>query len=376
MKYVVLFTVLLTLFTLSTAQADNEHIEMQLSPQIKLNVDICSEDIKNVRQFSMKRYHPECLSISSLTDHLFVHSDAQITQDGYYDGYSIYHQARHRINEAGEAAVIASDGLVQYYHSGKSTRYTMAEEYLFYERNFRAAEPSVKSLPFEDDDFLCSHTNFTAEEADLLAKQTIELILGESSVLSPCLLYRYSISYEQMELIMEAFRLYPEDWIETYHEAIAQRDWTEADNLYFFKYGFEIDGIPVVAVDDSKYVSSGESVIVPLAVDIKMNPEGIYNLYAMLASSECVSESFVGEPLSYDSACEALLAYFDSIIMTNPIEVTEMWLEYLVTANPSDYSLLDFTPVWRFNCDTIIGDVRFENDLMIRLHAITGEVVQ
>lgn len=44
MKYVVLLMILLSLFTPLTAQADNEHIEMQLSPQIKLNVDICPED--------------------------------------------------------------------------------------------------------------------------------------------------------------------------------------------------------------------------------------------------------------------------------------------------------------------------------------------
>ena len=46
MKYVVLLMILLSLFTPLTAQADNEHIETQLSPQIKLNVDICPEDIK------------------------------------------------------------------------------------------------------------------------------------------------------------------------------------------------------------------------------------------------------------------------------------------------------------------------------------------
>ena len=46
MKYGVLLMILLSLFTPLTAQADNEHIETQLSPQIKLNVDICPEDIK------------------------------------------------------------------------------------------------------------------------------------------------------------------------------------------------------------------------------------------------------------------------------------------------------------------------------------------
>ncbi len=376
-KIIALFAALALTLSLASAHADSVHIERRLTDKVSVNADFETGAPKSAPTLRMRIpafSDSDRISLDGLAEITFWNKSAKIV----YKGISESLPGLLRMENAEEELVsIFTESYISSMHAAYYRRYFIAEDYVTDVRNFLYEDdPSILAIPFKEDEcFAFSHDSFPIEEANAKAMEVISYVLGDGSPLEPYPLYQYAVSYQQIEQIMDAYRAGNEDTLFMYGDRLHYDGWTEEDNIYFMKYGFKLNGLPIFTNTNGIVYQEDDFPAFPLYATVNLQKNGIFFSDIHFAEPEDTPESELQPLLTPEQACDALAAYYDSIIQTNDYEITRAWTEYFTASSRSERALLEFTPVWAFSVDLVIGDVRYTDYRTIRVNAITGEFI-
>lgn len=186
----------------------------------------------------------------------------------------------------------------------------------------------------------------------------------------------FALSKEDMLSIQNAMKS-DEDYKSFYESGKFQEQIFDADDeMYYIKYSFSLDGVPVFGEGDPTVQMSG-GVEQPLLTD----PMGATFLFSNLGICEIRLTGMVNqlnieaenqEIIRFDGIKKALVKKFGDVILSDTYNLSNMWLEYFPKRKEDSFDKVELIPVWCCKFD-INGDINV--DYALRFNAITGEEI-
>ncbi len=186
----------------------------------------------------------------------------------------------------------------------------------------------------------------------------------------------FALSKEDMLSIQNAMKS-DEDYKSFYESGKFQEQIFDADDeMYYIKYSFSLDGVPVFGEGDPTVQMSG-GVEQPLLAD----PMGATFLFSNLGICEIRLTGMVNqlnieaenqEIIRFDGIKKALVKKFGDVILSDNYNLSNMWLEYFPKRKEDSFDKVELIPVWCCKFD-INGDINV--DYALRFNAITGEEI-
>ena len=186
----------------------------------------------------------------------------------------------------------------------------------------------------------------------------------------------FALSKEDMLSIQNAMKS-DEDYKSFYESGKFQEQIFDADDeMYYIKYSFSLDGVPVFGEGDPTVQMSG-GVEQPLLAD----PMGATFLFSNLGICEIRLTGMVHqlnieaenqEIIRFDGIKKALVKKFGDVILSDNYNLSNMWLEYFPKRKEDSFDKVELIPVWCCKFD-INGDINV--DYALRFNAITGEEI-
>ena len=186
----------------------------------------------------------------------------------------------------------------------------------------------------------------------------------------------FALSKEDMLSIQNAMKS-DEDYKSFYESGKFQEQIFDADDeMYYIKYSFSLDGVPVFGEGDPTVQMSG-GVEQPLLAD----PMGATFLFSNLGICEIRLTGMVNqlnieaenqEIIRFDGIKKALVKKFGDVILSDTYNLSNMWLEYFPKRKEDSFDKVELIPVWCCKFD-INGDINV--DYALRFNAITGEEI-
>ena len=250
---------------------------------------------------------------------------------------------------------------------------------------------NIKTTEYDKNDeikYLSSLASY-AEENALLEKKNLSFMKEEEAIsnieaflssleLGTSLGERetFALSKEDMLSIQNAMKS-DEDYKSFYESGKFQEQIFDADDeMYYIKYSFSLDGVPVFGEGDPTVQMSG-GVEQPLLTD----PMGATFLFSNLGICEIRLTGMVNqlnieaenqEIIRFDGIKKALVKKFGDVILSDTYNLSNMWLEYFPKRKEDSFDKVELIPVWCCKFD-INGDINV--DYALRFNAITGEEI-
>lgn len=209
------------------------------------------------------------------------------------------------------------------------------------------------------------------EAESFFAELDLSVDLGEKKILA--------LSKENMSDIQD--RMKNEEHYKSFYESgrFQERTFDADDEMYYMKFAFSLDGLPVLGPTDPEVEMVGgvdsASIAFPMEATVLLSDAGICRMDMYGLPGKLTEESEKQEMIGFDEIREGIIKKFGDVILTEDYNLSEIWLEYfpLIKAGSSKKEI-DLIPVWCcvFDIDT---ETDFEVDYALRLNAFTGEEI-
>ena len=191
--------------------------------------------------------------------------------------------------------------------------------------------------------------------------------LGEKQV--------FALSKEKLSSIQEMMK--KDENYKYFYESgkYQERTWDSDDEIYYLKYKFSMDGVPIFGVDSPTVQMSGGMdrplLAQPIECDILVSNAGICEVKLMGMLNQMEKEEEKQELIQYDGIKEALIKKFGDVILSDDYNLSGVWLEYFPKMKEDSFEEVEVIPVWCCKFE-INGE---EVDYALRFHASTGEEI-
>ncbi len=160
---------------------------------------------------------------------------------------------------------------------------------------------------------------------------------------------------------------------------LTELQFEDDDEVYYLKYHFYLDGIPVYSSDVPPIEMTGGIDAPTLAEAMEatflISEEDIcyISLFGMVEKELTKLEE--RNAITYDEVKESLIDIYGDVILPEVYKVTNIEMEYIPKRNDVEPDEIEFVPVWR--CEYHVGEA-IQNDRKViphavRIHALTGE---
>jgi hypothetical protein len=223
-----------------------------------------------------------------------------------------------------------------------------------------------------DEEYLLASRIFSdVEGAQNHVSAVLNNFFATDNITPCCTIY----AFEHIVLQAEQDRLMENDEIyRAYYEfgkikTISQ--WSDMDNVYYTRFTFAINGIPLLdkpfSLLDEREIRAfvGESVVSARGLEYLL----IEGMLRILAHEE------VQAVISVDALLEKVRQKYDDIILTNPVTVTNMRVVYCPIPDISDDTDITLTPMWEVTTSSVTTERGREREYVSRIYfdAYTGE---
>lgn len=149
-------------------------------------------------------------------------------------------------------------------------------------------------------------------------------------------------------------------------------DINESFDSYIFYFTPTVNNIPISSREYGN--ANGGNIIYASGIRIIYNRNGIIELRAnQLYDFDQIQQNKV-KIISVEQALQSVIKYYDQIILIDPLEITNMNLEYLPTIYTSDRSKYLMKPVWN-----VTISLKEDSNSIVAEHLIdatTGELIE
>lgn len=222
---------------------------------------------------------------------------------------------------------------------------------------------AVQSL-FKCDDMM-PHNNldkFKQQDLDFMSREEASKYVKEQlnelglDVLDECKIY--SMTAEELIAAKEKYlKESPGDADVMIKEALAIKEWYDG---YYMVFNFHLDGVPFV--DEEFHFQSYQGAVIPTSAVVTLSEEGFIALHVNAGQAINKSES-PKTILDLREAMDALVKYYDLVIIPEPILVTKISMRYMQYKQGSQ----NIIPTYQFK--VMQGDW----PMYIYINAFTGE---
>ena len=186
----------------------------------------------------------------------------------------------------------------------------------------------------------------------------------------------FALSKEDMLSIQNAMKS-DEDYKSFYESGKFQEQIFDADDeMYYIKYSFSLDGVPVFGEGDPTVQMSGgvEQPLLadPMGATFLFSNSGICEIRLTGMVNQLNVETENQEIIRFDGIKKALVKKFGDVILSDNYNLSNMWLEYFPKRKEDSFDKVELIPVWCCKFD-INGDINV--DYALRFNAITGEEI-
>lgn len=186
----------------------------------------------------------------------------------------------------------------------------------------------------------------------------------------------FALSKEDMLSIQNAMKS-DEDYKSFYESGKFQEQIFDADDeMYYIKYSFSLDGVPVFGEGDPTVQMSGgvEQPLLadPMGATYLFSNSGICEIRLTGMVNQLNIETENQEIIRFDGIKKALVKKFGDVILSDNYNLSNMWLEYFPKRKEDSFDKVELIPVWCCKFD-INGDINV--DYALRFNAITGEEI-
>lgn len=186
----------------------------------------------------------------------------------------------------------------------------------------------------------------------------------------------FALSKEDMLSIQNAMKS-DEDYKSFYESGKFQEQIFDADDeMYYIKYSFSLDGVPVFGEGDPTVQMSGgvEQPLLadPMGATFLFSNSGICEIRLTGMVNQLNIEAENQEIIRFDGIKKALVKKFGDVILSDNYNLSNMWLEYFPKRKEDSFDKVELIPVWCCKFD-INGDINV--DYALRFNAITGEEI-
>ncbi|WP_368218588.1 hypothetical protein [Blautia obeum] len=186
----------------------------------------------------------------------------------------------------------------------------------------------------------------------------------------------FALSKEDMLSIQNAMKS-DEDYKSFYESGKFQEQIFDADDeMYYIKYSFSLDGVPVFGEGDPTVQMSGgvEQPLLadPMGATFLFSNSGICEIRLTGMVNQLNIETENQEIIRFDGIKKALVKKFGDVILSDNYNLSNMWLEYFPKRKEDSFDKVELIPVWCCKFD-INGDINV--DYALRFNAITGEEI-
>lgn len=186
----------------------------------------------------------------------------------------------------------------------------------------------------------------------------------------------FALSKEDMLSIQNAMKS-DEDYKSFYESGKFQEQIFDTDDeMYYIKYSFSLDGVPVFGEGDPTVQMSGgvEQPLLadPMGATFLFSNSGICEIRLTGMVNQLNIETENQEIIRFDGIKKALVKKFGDVILSDNYNLSNMWLEYFPKRKEDSFDKVELIPVWCCKFD-INGDINV--DYALRFNAITGEEI-
>lgn len=186
----------------------------------------------------------------------------------------------------------------------------------------------------------------------------------------------FALSKEDMLSIQNAMKS-DEDYKSFYESGKFQEQIFDADDeMYYIKYSFSLDGVPVFGEGDPTVQMSGgvEQPLLadPMGATFLFSNSGICEIRLTGMVNQLNIETENQEIIRFDGIKKALVKKFGDVILSDNYNLSNMWLEYFPKRKEDSFDKVELIPVWCCKFD-INGDINV--DYALRFNATTGEEI-
>lgn len=186
----------------------------------------------------------------------------------------------------------------------------------------------------------------------------------------------FALSKEDMLSTQNAMKS-DEDYKSFYESGKFQEQIFDADDeMYYIKYSFSLDGVPVFGEGDPTVQMSGgvEQPLLadPMGATFLFSNSGICEIRLTGMVNQLNIETENQEIIRFDGIKKALVKKFGDVILSDNYNLSNMWLEYFPKRKEDSFDKVELIPVWCCKFD-INGDINV--DYALRFNAITGEEI-
>lgn len=186
----------------------------------------------------------------------------------------------------------------------------------------------------------------------------------------------FALSKEDMLSIQNAMKS-DEDYKSFYESGKFQEQIFDADDeMYYIKYSFSLDGVPVFGEGDPTVQMSGgvEQPLLadPMGATFLFSNSGICEIRLTGMVNQLNIEAENQEIIRFDGIKKALVKKIGDVILSDTYNLSNMWLEYFPKRKEDSFDKVELIPVWCCKFD-INGDINV--DYALRFNAITGEEI-
>lgn len=185
----------------------------------------------------------------------------------------------------------------------------------------------------------------------------------------------FSLSKENLSSIQEMMKK-DEDYKYFYESGKYQEHtWDSEDELYYLKYKFSVDGVPILGVDSPTVQMSGGMdrplLAYPIECNVLFSNDGICEVKLMGMLGQMKKETEKQEIIQYDGIKNALIKKFGDVILSDDYHLSSVQMEYFPKIKEDSFEEVEVIPVWCCKFE-INGE---EVDYALRFHAFTGEEI-
>lgn len=153
----------------------------------------------------------------------------------------------------------------------------------------------------------------------------------------------------------------------------------EDDEVYYLKYHFYLDGVPVYSSDVPSIEMTGgidaPSLAEAMEATFLISEEDICYISLFGAVEKELTKLDELNVITYDGVKESLIHIYGDVILPEVYTVTNIEMEYIPLKNVMEPDKIEFVPAWR--CEYHVGEAAQDGRKTmlhaIRIHALTGE---
>lgn len=159
-----------------------------------------------------------------------------------------------------------------------------------------------------------------------------------------------------------------------------ERAFDTGDEMYYMKFTFSLDGLPVLGSEDPEVEMIGgvDSALIafPAEAMVLYSDSGICRVDMSGVPGKLREESEKQEIIGFDKIREGIIKKFGDVILTEDYNLSGIWLEYFPRIKVgSPKREIEFIPVWCCDFDVTNTEADFEVDYALRFNAFTGEEI-